>query len=122
MPTIKSNQNSVHTAKSGQFIPVKVVDVVLDMNFPNIEKIGGWDALGTILYIKVSEIVKDPEIEYKRDLKTLISANALARPLFANQKYYPLKGEIVLLFSTTGRDIIKDTSETYYCRLMCRRR
>ena len=114
MPTIKSNQNSVHTAKSGQFIPVKVVDVVLDMNFPNIEKIGGWDALGTILYIKVSEIVKDPEIEYKRDLKTLISANALARPLFANQKYYPLKGEIVLLFSTTGRDIIKDTSETYY--------
>ena len=114
MPTIKSNQNSVHTAKSGQFIPVKVVDVVLDMNFPNIEKIGGWDALGTILYIKVSEIVKDPEIEYKRDLKTLISANNLARPLFANQKYYPLKGEIVLLFSTTGRDIIKDTSETYY--------
>ena len=114
MPTIKSNQNSVHTAKSGQFIPVKVVDVVLDMNFPNIEKIGGWDALGTILYIKVSEIVKDPEIEYKRDLKTLISANNLARPLFSNQKYYPLKGEIVLLFSTTGRDIIKDTSETYY--------
>jgi len=114
MPTVNSPQNSNHKNKSGQFIPVKVVDVVLDMNFPNIEKIGGWDALGTILYIKVSDIVKDPEIEYNRNNKTLISANNLARPLFANQKYYPLKGEIVLLFSTTGRDIIKDTSETYY--------
>jgi len=114
MPTVKSNQNAVTSAKPGQFIPVKVVDVVLDMNFPDIEKIGGWDALGTILYIKVSEIVQDPEIEYKRNTKTLIAANSLARPLFANQKYYPLKGEIVLLFSTTGRDIIKDKSQTYY--------
>ena len=114
MPTISSNNNSVTSAKGGQFIPVKVVDVVLDMSFPDIEKIGGWDALGTILYIKVSDIVKDPEIEYNRNNKTLISSNNLARPLFPSTKYYPLKGEIVLLFSTTGRDIIKDTSETYY--------
>lgn len=114
MPTVASNQNSIHQASAGQFIPVKVVDVVLDMNFPDIEKIGGWDALGTILYIKVSDIVTDPEIEYKRNQQTLIAANSLARPLFANQKYYPLKGEIVLLFSATGRDIITDTKETYY--------
>jgi hypothetical protein len=114
MPTVASNQNSIHQASAGQFIPVKVVDVVLDMNFPDIEKIGGWDALGTILYIKVSDIITDPEIEYKRNQQTLIAANSLARPLFANQKYYPLKGEIVLLFSATGRDIITDTKETYY--------
>jgi N-acetylmuramoyl-L-alanine amidase len=114
MPTVNSSQNSVHSNKGGQFIPVKVVEVVLDMNFPDIEKIGGWDALGTILYIKVSDIVKDPEIEYRRDNSTLISSNNLARPLFANTKYFPLKGEIVLLYSTTGRDILKDTSEAYY--------
>jgi len=114
MPTVKSNQNANYNNRIGQFIPVKVVDVVLDMSFPNVEKIGGWDALGTVLYIKVSDIVNDPEVEYKRNLKTLISSNNLARPLFANQKYYPLKGEIILIFSTTGRDIIKDTSETYY--------
>jgi len=114
MPTVTTNQNATHQGKSGQFIPVKVVDIVLDMGFPNIEKIGGWDSLGTILYIKISDIVKDPEIEYKRDNETLINNNNLARPLFANQKCYPLKGEIVLLFSTTGRDIIKDTTETYY--------
>jgi N-acetylmuramoyl-L-alanine amidase len=114
MPTVKSNQNSNYNNRIGQLIPVKVVDVVLDMSFPDIEKIGGWDALGTVLYIKVSDIVNDPEIEYKRNLKTLISANNLARPLFSNTKYYPLKGEIILIFSTTGRDIIKDTSETYY--------
>jgi hypothetical protein len=114
MPTVASNQNSIHQASAGQFIPAKVVDVVLDMNFPDIEKIGGWDALGTILYIKVSDIITDPEIEYKRNQQTLIAANSLARPLFSNQKYYPLKGEIVLLFSTTGREIITDTKETYY--------
>jgi zinc D-Ala-D-Ala carboxypeptidase len=114
MPTVNSPQNSNHNNKSGQFIPVKVVDVVLDMNFPDIEKIGGWDALGTVLYIKVSDIVNDPEIEYNRNNKTLISSNNLARPLFSNTKYYPLKGEIVLIFSTTGRDIIKDKTETYY--------
>ena len=114
MPTVTSNQNSIHQASAGQFIPAKVVDVVLDMNFPDIEKIGGWDALGTILYIKVSDIITDPEIEYKRNQQTLIAANSLARPLFSNQKYYPLKGEIVLLFSATGRDIITDTKETYY--------
>ena len=71
MPTVNSPQNSNHNNKSGQFIPVKVVDVVLDMNFPDIEKIGGWDALGTVLYIKVSDIVNDPEIEYNRNNKTL---------------------------------------------------
>ena len=108
------SQNSNHNNKTGQFIPVKVVDVVLDMGFPDIEKIGGWDALGTILYIKISDIVDDPEIEYNRNNRILISSNNLARPLFSNTKYYPLKGEIVLIFSTTGRDIIKDKTETYY--------
>ena len=114
MPTVPSKQNSNHNNKTGQFIPVKVVDVVLDMSFPDIEKIGGWDALGTILYIKISDIVDDPEIEYNRNNRILISSNNLARPLFSNTKYYPLKGEIVLIFSTTGRDIIKDKTETYY--------
>jgi len=52
MPLVNKSQNANSKNKSGQFIPVKVVDVVLDMNFPDIEKIGGWDALGTILFIK----------------------------------------------------------------------
>ena len=114
MPTITTNQNTNYSNNEGQFIPVKVVDVVLDLNFPEIDKMGGWDALGTILFIKVSEIVKDPEIEFNRDKKSLISSNSLARPLFANSKYYPLKGEIVLIYSTLGRDIINDDKETYY--------
>ena len=97
MPTVTTNQNANFKNNKGQFIPVKVVDVVLDLDFPDIEKIGGWDALGTILFIKVSEIVKDPEVEIKRDKKTIIASNDLARPLFANTKYYPLKGEIVLM-------------------------
>ena len=37
MPTVTSNQNSIHQASAGQFIPAKVVDVVLDMNFPDIK-------------------------------------------------------------------------------------
>ena len=114
MPTVTTNQNANFKNNKGQFIPVKVVDVVLDLDFPDIEKIGGWDALGTILFIKVSEIVKDPEVEIKRDKKTIIASNDLARPLFANTKYYPLKGEIVLVHSTLGRDIINDDKESYY--------
>lgn len=114
MPTVLTNQNANHKNNSGQFIPVKVVDVVLDLNFPDIDKIGGWDALGTILFIKVSDIVKDPEIEFNRGNASIINSNDIAKPLFANTKYYPLKGEIVLVHSTLGRDIINDDKENYY--------
>ncbi len=114
MPTVTTNQNANYKNNSGQFIPVKVVDVVLDLNFPDIDKIGGWDALGIILFIKVSDIVKDPKIEFNRGNASIINSNDIAKPLFANTKYYPLKGEIVLVHSTLGRDIINDDKENYY--------
>ena len=68
--------------------------------------------LWTIFFLTVERIFKDPYIEikaqkYPYDLD-------VAKPLFSNIKNYPLKGEIVLLLTSTGKNIIKDTKVRYY--------
>ena len=54
-----------------------------DVNYKNFEDLGGWDALGTILY----EDVTDP------------NTKGTAKPLMGNSKILPLINEIVYLFS-----------------------
>ncbi len=112
----------VTTVKSGtgigaggalNLIPVKVMSVILDTNHELAEKKGGYDALGTISYIKVSDCIKTPILEHPEDGMKIADMKT-AKPLFSHQKYFPLKGEIVLLVNGTGRDIDKDLRQAYY--------
>lgn len=79
-----------------KFIPVRVVDVVLDETYPSFESLGGWNAIGSIRY----EQLDSPERE---DTSKLI-----AKPFFPNQKHIPLKNEIVLLAYLPDTEALND--------------
>jgi hypothetical protein len=68
-----------------KFIPVRVIDVILDETHPEFEIYGGWNGVGTIKY----ELINSPEREEL--------AKNIAKPLSASNKSFPLKNEIVLL-------------------------
>ena len=91
----------------------RVYAVILDEKTPSEEifkKFGGWNGIGTILYL---------DYEKNKDKKSQdINVNDLlsAKPLFPNQKQYPLLGEIVLLFTLPSVDtqIVKGKPQKYY--------
>jgi hypothetical protein len=117
MPEINQFKNTNKNGKGSGLVPVKVIDIILDMDHPMAESLGGWDSLGTILYLRVDELVDNPQLESDQKVDgqgRIITSLNRARPLYANHKYYPLKGEIVLVGSFTGKDIDKDTFMPYY--------
>ena len=69
------------------FIPVRVVDIVLNETHPRFVEVGEWNGIGTIFYNSVT------------DPTTQNNTNNQARPAFANIKQFPLINEIVYLFS-----------------------
>ena len=94
---------------TGGFVQVCVVDIIMNPEHEYFKALGGWDACGTIFW---KHVTKD-NIDYE----TNNPQENIARPFFANQKYYPLKG--VLIFSTITKDVLarkgKDGhQETYY--------
>jgi hypothetical protein len=69
------------------FIPVRVVDIVLNETHPRFAEVGEWNGIGTIFYNSVT------------DPTTQNNTSNQARPAFANIKQFPLINEIVYLFS-----------------------
>ena len=69
-----------------QLVPVLVQDIILDDSHPRWAELGGWDSLGTITYIDP----KDSNATNKQ--RALLTA----RPLFPNNKVFPLKNEILV--------------------------
>lgn len=74
---------------------------------------GEWAGIGTILYEEYNE---NSEITIENLNDTLISGLPTALPLYPNQKYFPLPGEIVLLMDlpSAPSPITGKTEETYY--------
>ncbi len=74
---------------------------------------GGWAGIGTILY---QEYREDNEIPLKDLTDELLGTLPTALPLYPNQKYFPLPGEIVLLMDlpSAPSPITNKTEETYY--------
>jgi hypothetical protein len=69
------------------FIPVRVVDIVLNETHPRFGEVGEWNGIGTIFYNSVT------------DPTTQNNTGNQARPAFSNIKQFPLINEIVYLFS-----------------------
>ena len=94
----------------GQLLAVKVYSIILDLDHERAAEFGYWDGLGTIFYKSIDDIVVDPEKSI--DIKSL----SWARPLFPHLKYYPLKGEVVLIVETTSKNWYadRDLGITYY--------
>lgn len=94
----------------------KVYAVILnDKSVPqNVwEANGGWDGIGTILYQEYSE---NSETSVENLTDSFIATLPTALPLYPNQKYFPLPGEIVLLMDlpSAPSPITNKTEETYY--------
>ena len=92
--------------KKNKLVAVRVIDIILDLNHPKAESLGGYDSIGTIFY---SVIEKNTATENKN------FAN-YAKPLFTHLKYYPLINEVVLILTTSDKDVYKNSLSlsTYY--------
>ena len=90
---IKQGKTSTEVSTS-EFIPARVVDIVLDDTHPEWDKFGGPSSLGAIKY-KVLGLSIDTET--LEDVKAL----PIAFPQHSSIKNLPLKNEIVLIQSGT---------------------
>lgn len=105
--TIKSNSSPKarggSSSSSNTTLFGRVVDVIMDENHPQFSRNGNWNGLGTIFVAIISST--NPAGETKS-----------AKPYFPQIKNYPLKNELVQLFSlpvpTVGSDNFK--KEYYY--------
>jgi hypothetical protein len=74
---------------------------------------GGWAGVGTILYAEYRE---DTELPLESLSDSQLSVLPTALPLYPNQKYFPLPGEIVMLMDlpSAPSPITNKTEESYY--------
>ena len=100
----KTSDFNISLPSSTQMTAVRVLDVILDINHPQAEALGFYDALGTIFYTKLNE---ETPLENPYDAST-------AKPIFSFIKNYPLKNEIVLILGSKGKAYDKNAVTTYY--------
>lgn len=84
----------------GGFLEVCVVDIIMNPEHEYFKSLGGWDACGTIFWKHVTRDNVDYETKNPQE--------NTARPFFANQKYYPLINERVLIFSAITKDVLSN--------------
>tara|TARA_R110001583_G_scaffold145880_1_gene297919 strand:+ start:210 stop:2315 length:2106 start_codon:yes stop_codon:yes gene_type:complete len=93
--------------------PVRVEDIILDVNHIQAKKYGGYDSIGTIFYTNVA-------FEGSRNAQGGANGNPenlhSARPLFSFLKQYPLKNEIVMIITSPSKDFVSnhDAKSAYY--------
>lgn len=68
----------------------RVIDIILDDSHPEFNKLGQWDSLGTVFFSEVNKVISN-------DIN--LDDYSHAKPLFPNQKYFPLKNEIIYIIS-----------------------
>ena len=104
----KSGEKSIRIPNKQKWTSVRVLDIILNLNHPKFEELGGYDSIGTIFYTKL-----DDNTPYENP-----SIANIAKPLFTHLKYYPLINEIVLILSTDDKNIYNgdgsDNKSSYY--------
>ena len=98
----QNNPIGIDTSPSS-LVSVRVVDIILDATHPDWERMGGWDSLGTVFYVEAKEKGVYNSGQGPRHLQS-------ARPLFQNQKFYPLIDEIIIIFSGLTKEVYQETS------------
>ena len=78
----------------------RVIDIILNDKYPQIEKYGGYNAIGSIFFTPQG---------FKSGGKNV------AKPLFPQSTYYPLKDELVLILQLPDTSIgLNDSQKSYY--------
>ena len=77
----------------------RVTDIILNGNYPDIEKYGGLNSIGTIFF-ELNNIISD--------------GRGIAKPFFPQISAYPLVNEMVLIFKLPNTSIGKTISDKSY--------
>jgi len=98
-PTNRGNNNQLFDL----FKAVRVVNIILDENHPRFKELGEWNAIGIIEYVDVNNPIDTSNFP-------------IARPLYSNNKKYPLINEIVYIlpFPNTNINTLTTNSSEYY--------
>jgi len=104
-PTSNSDFDRVTRLISNNiFFAARVVNIILDENSNNFEKLGGWNALGAIEY--------DPILSPTGQSSNIFP---VAYPFFPNFKNYPLINEIIYVMQFPNQDLGNtNASQTSY--------
>ena len=83
----------------------RVTDIILNGDYPDIEKYGGLNGIGTIFF-ELNNFISD--------------GKGIAKPFFPQVSAYPLVNEMVLIFKLPNTNIGKNTSEEsfYYINMI----
>ena len=109
--SLTSQLSNTKVNSSPLFTIGKVLGIVMDENTPNnslFESVGGWRGIGTIYYVNYPSNKNISNVD--------LSKLNRAIPFLPNQKYLPLKEELVLLFdlpSSETQDNSKKTQKYY---------
>ena len=79
----------------------KVFATVMDEKTPSkkvFDQCGGWQGIGTVLF-KFYPASKTKDNYEENTTSNTVLGYSTAKPLFPNQKYIPLNGELILVFS-----------------------
>jgi hypothetical protein len=97
---------SLSNQLGGTFTPIntpysigKVFAIIMDEHTPSNEvfqKYGGWDGLGTVFYLDYPE--------YKDVSNVKLSDCKIAKNLYPNQKFFPLREELIILFDAPAKE------------------
>lgn len=95
--------SNIQSDNGTDIISVRVKDIILDDSHPLFKEYGEWNGIGTIFF----DLVNFP---FGEDVVNI------ARPLFSNNKFYPLINELVSLvfLSSTGTQTNTNITEAYY--------
>jgi hypothetical protein len=102
----KYGLSSLRGSSSGGSSPFKfkvgkVFATIMDEKTPSkkvFDLCGGWAGVGTVLFKDYGVSKKIDNYEENKTSDTVLGYST-AKPLFPNQKYYPLNGELILVFS-----------------------
>ncbi|HEX5187105.1 MAG TPA: hypothetical protein VFV86_09470 [Nitrososphaeraceae archaeon] len=107
-PLVTFPNDNTFLTNNFQFQSGKVYGIILNENSPLFKENGEWDGLGTIFYL---------DYENARNTENVNLATCKrAKPFFPQQKYYPLIGEIVLIFDLPSptSQISNNFTQKYY--------
>lgn len=96
---------TINNSSINQIIVGRVIDIILDDKHPQFKNLGEWDSLGNIFFVEADKVISNDI-----NLENL----ATAKPLVPNQKYYPLKNELVYILSFPTGDSQSNYSITEY--------
>lgn len=98
----------------------RVYAVIMDETTPSqgvFDQYGGWDGMGTVFYM---EYEQSKNIPVNNDNFINYAISNPARPFFPNQKFYPLLGELILIFNLPSPDSQnkEGASQDYYISVL----